>query len=150
MLNLTDWGMYEHHDVLVQPFPNGKAMQVKLEPDKIGVRSRLVPISDARNTTSDKPKWLSAYGHIMSEWMRDNSPVWQWLKLKGIDEAGVMRRLVTGQAKREYQLTCPVCDSTVVIQQQEVASTVSMGGHGTVGSKDSAMCPKCGKQFTQP
>ena len=40
MLNLAEWGMYEHEGVLVMPFQNGKAMQVKLEPDNVGVLNR--------------------------------------------------------------------------------------------------------------
>ena len=86
--------MYEHDGVLVMPFPNGKAMQVRLEPDNVGVLNRQVPISEADNTTSDNPKWLSAYAYAMSQWMKDNSPVWQWLKLKGINETGAMERML--------------------------------------------------------
>ena len=70
------------------------AIQVKLEPDNIGVRCRQVPIPDAKNTASDNPKWLSAYDKIMFEWMKDNSPVWQWLKVKGIDEIGAQKRML--------------------------------------------------------
>ena len=94
MLNLAEWGMYEHEGVLVMPFQNGKTMQVKLEPDNVGVLNRQVPISVAKNTTSDNPKWLSAYDYVMSQWMNDNSPVWQWLKLKGIDEVGATKRML--------------------------------------------------------
>lgn len=94
MLNLEEWGMYERDGVLIQPFPNGKAMQVKLESDNIGVRCRQVPPADANDTTKEIPEWLTAYDYILSEWIRDKSPVWLWLKAKGINETEVMKRIL--------------------------------------------------------
>jgi hypothetical protein len=94
MLNLAEWGMYEQDDVLIQPFQNGKAMHVRLAEDKVDVRTRQVPIERASDTGSALPEWFTAYDLILAEWMRSNSPVWQWLQLKGIDEAAVVKRLM--------------------------------------------------------
>jgi hypothetical protein len=94
MIDLGKYGMYEQDGVLIQPFGNGKAMQVRLETDRIGVSSRQVPEVMARDTKSEDPPWFSAYDHILAEWMRSESPVWAWLREKGIDEAQVTKRLL--------------------------------------------------------
>ncbi len=49
---------------------------------------------------------------------------------------------------KEHELKCPACGGTVKIQQHEMEGTVSVGGRGTVGVNESAVCPKCGKDFT--
>lgn len=77
MLNLADWGLYEQAGVLVQPFQNGKAMQVRLAEDNIDVFMRQVPVEFARDTARVQPEWSTAYDLIMSEWVRSNSPVWR-------------------------------------------------------------------------
>ena len=94
MINLSESGMYEHSGVLIQPFPNGTAMQVKLAPDRLDVRTRTVPGDKANETKGDTPKWLTAYDYVISEWVLSNSPVWQWLKEKGIDETAVHKRIL--------------------------------------------------------
>jgi DNA-directed RNA polymerase subunit RPC12/RpoP len=50
----------------------------------------------------------------------------------------------------QYQLKCPDCGSTVIVEQKEIEGTVQKGGHGTIGVEDAAVCSKCGRTFTQP
>jgi YgiT-type zinc finger domain-containing protein len=50
----------------------------------------------------------------------------------------------------EHQLKCPVCGSEVLVQHNPIEGTVKKGGHNTVSAEDSAVCGKCGRQFTQP
>ena len=85
--------MYEHEGVLIQLFENRKAMQIKLASDNIDVRIRQVPLERANDTTGIDPEWLTAYDLTMNDWVHNDSTVWQWLKLKGLDEIGVTKRL---------------------------------------------------------
>jgi hypothetical protein len=86
--------MYEQNDTLIQRFPDGKAMQVKLAPDRVDVRIRTVQGEKADDTESNTPHWSTAYGFILSEWMLKDSPVWRWLRDKGIDEIAARKRLL--------------------------------------------------------
>jgi hypothetical protein len=94
VVDLAEFGMHESENVLIQDLENGTAMQVKLAPYRIDVRVRSVPIADANSTTSNTPEWTTAYNLHMAVWVREESPVWQWLKGKGINESGVYRRLL--------------------------------------------------------
>ena len=94
MLDLSEWGMVECDDVLIQGLGNGKAMQVRLEPDRIDVRMREVSIEAARETSSPTPPWNTAYDLAMARWIETDSPVWQWLKSKGIQEIQARRRIL--------------------------------------------------------
>jgi hypothetical protein len=93
-VNLAAWGMHEYNGVLVQPFPNGKAMQVRLEPDRVDVRTREVPVDRIHETEANEPQWNTAYDYVIADWMQRNSPVWQWLKEKGIDEPMAIKRML--------------------------------------------------------
>jgi hypothetical protein len=92
MLNLSEWGMYERDGVLIQPLGNRQAMQVRLGSDHIDVRFRRVPIDNANDTTSATPEWTTAYGFTLGEWISGESPVWQWLREKGVLKVEVMKR----------------------------------------------------------
>jgi hypothetical protein len=90
--NLAEFGMYEHQGVLVQDLENGTAMQVKLAPDRIDVRWRSVPVALINETDTDTPAWTTAYGFNLATWVTGNSPVFRWLKEKGINEVAMHKR----------------------------------------------------------
>jgi hypothetical protein len=92
-MNLAKWGMDEQKGVLIQDLKNGKAMQVRLDPDHVTVRTRSVPVQKMDDVDNEKPEWTSAMGFILAEWIQSNSAVWQWLKEKGIDENAAKLRL---------------------------------------------------------
>jgi endogenous inhibitor of DNA gyrase (YacG/DUF329 family) len=47
--------------------------------------------------------------------------------------------------QRDRALKCPTCQQEVTVELGERTSA----GHRTVGAKDVARCPECGREFTE-
>jgi hypothetical protein len=57
------------------------------------VKTRQVPVEKINDTESDSPQWTSALGYILSSWIKDSSPVWQWLQENGANEVTIRIRM---------------------------------------------------------
>jgi hypothetical protein len=84
---LRTCGMFEHDGILIQPFPDGTEMQVRLSEDRTTVYSRKV-------SGSDEAEWSDSTGFILCEWIKTESPVWRWLQFKGVDQSKVLKKLL--------------------------------------------------------
>jgi hypothetical protein len=85
---LNEHGMRERDGILEQDFANGETMQVRLGEDRVLVYSRKVRPGAA------EPEWIDSTGYVLAEWIRNDSPVWKWLKFKGIDEAKTYKHML--------------------------------------------------------
>ena len=92
--------MLEHRGVLIQKFENGKAMQVRLEPNRVQVRTRYVDAQKMKDTESDTDPWSLANGYKLAAWREGNSPVWQWLLEKGLDEQATVTDMLRAAQKK--------------------------------------------------
>jgi hypothetical protein len=92
MVKLSDFGMYEYKGVLLLDFQNGRAMQVRLDGPG-DVKTRQVQVDKINDVESDSPEWVSAPDYILANWIKDNSPVWQWLQENGANEVTVRMRM---------------------------------------------------------
>ena len=86
-MDLSRSGISEHNGVLIQDFGSGKAMQVCLLRDRVQVLFRVVQVDRMTDSETPTPRWLVANGWLLARWWREKSPVWWWLKEKGINEA---------------------------------------------------------------
>jgi hypothetical protein len=50
-------------------------------------------------------------------------------------------------AQQQHVLKCPVDGIIVPIVDETVEGSVVEGGHGTIGGKSRATCPKCERNF---
>ena len=69
-------------------------MQVHLHWNCVEVRFRVVPVDRMTDSESPAPRWLVANGWLLARWWREKSPVWWWLKEKGIDEGIIVPDLL--------------------------------------------------------
>jgi len=68
-------------------------MQIRLGDDNVEIRFRQVPVEKMHDTSSDDPTWDNAYGStFLYHWIAGNSPEWQWLKAKGLNEPAARLR----------------------------------------------------------
>jgi len=67
-------------------------MQVKLEPNRESVLTRVVPMAEATRLDSNAP-WQAASDSELRSWIGYSGAIWQWLLAKGLDIESIGRRL---------------------------------------------------------
>jgi hypothetical protein len=75
----------ECNGILLVRLGRGSAMQVRLQPDTVGVSIRTVPLAQATQLDGGAP-WQTASDIQLRSWIQSDSAVWRWLLAKGINQ----------------------------------------------------------------